>query len=435
MRIAVVGAGPVGSLCGLMLARRGHDVLLIDRDAGPPGGADWQRRGVMQFDLPHFFRWMVRDVICAEVPELWTALLLAGGVPALPPGAPEMVTGLACRRRVFERTLWEFVSTEPGIRRFCGRADKLVTDHDRVVGLLLDGQQVPADLVLVATGRAGRLGDELRAPGESSSCGFSYAARHYRALRSADVPDWGVPHRSVYHGYEAMVFPQDGPTLNALIVRPTSDSRLNDLRHNEIFEAAAAAIPQLAPWTDPAGFEAITDVLAGSNLMNAYRGQRGSDGGVTAGVIFVGDSVCTTNPAAGRGAGLGLQQAHALVGFLDAEEDLASVAAAFDDWCTEHIRPWYEDHVYWDATELRRFAGEDLDLEARIPSDVVCECAQVDPSIMSAALPYFGMLAGPGVLDSVQDAARAVLRTGWRPPYAEGPTREDLVRLTTSVAI
>ena len=85
--------------------------------------------------------------------------------------------------------------------------------------------------------------------------------------------------------------------------------------------------------------------------------------------------------------------------------------------------------------ELRRFAGEDLDLEARIPSDVVCECAQVDPSILSAALPYLGMLAGPAVLDSVQDSARAVLRTGWRPPYAEGPTRADLVTLTTSVAI
>jgi hypothetical protein len=173
----------------------------------------------------------------------------------------------------------------------------------------------------------------------------------------------------------------------------------------------------------------ITGVLAGSNLTNAYRGQRLSDGRTVAGLVAVGDAVCTTNPAAGRGAGLGLLQARALVNLLDEHDDHRTAAEAFDDWCTENIRPWYEDHVYWDATELRRFAGEDLDLEARIPSDVVCACAQVDPSIMAAAGPFLGMLASPRILDSVQDKARTVLRTGWRPPWAEGPSRDDLVDL------
>ena len=49
---------------------------------------------------------------------------------------------------------------------------------------------------------------------------------------------------------------------------------------------------------------------------------------------------------------------------------------------------------------------------------------------MAAAGPYLGMLAGPAVLDQVQDKARAVLRTAWRPPFAEGPTREQLADLT-----
>jgi hypothetical protein len=96
------------------------------------------------------------------------------------------------------------------------------------------------------------------------------------------------------------------------------------------------------------------------------------------------------------------------------------------------MRPWYEDHVYWDHTELRRFAGQDLDLRQRIPSDVVCECAQVDPSIMEAAGPYLTMLAGPRILDTVQDKARAVLRTGWRPAYATGPSRDELLELALS---
>ena len=410
-----------------MLARRGHDVVLVDRDRGPVEDGAWNRRGVMQFDLPHFFRPLVRQTICEEVPELWSAILLAGGLPARPAGFPEEMTGLQCRRRTLERVLWSFTSAEPGVRRLTGHADRVEVDGGRVTGLVVDGSLVGADLVIVASGRAGKVGDDLRAPGEGGSCGFSYAARQYRARPGVDAPDWGLPNLAMYDGYFSIVMPQDASTISALIVRPTFDSRLLELRHNAAYDAAAAAIPLLSEWTDPDRWEPITDVLSGSNLTNAYRGQRNSDGGVTPGLLFVGDAVCTTNPAAGRGVGLGMWQARTLVQLLDAHpDDLSHVAEALDDWCTANIRPWYDDHVYWDATALQRFAGEDIDLEARIPSDVVCACAQVDPSIMAAAGPYLGMLAPPTILDSVQDKARAVLATGWRPPYAAGPTRDEL---------
>jgi hypothetical protein len=48
---------------------------------------------------------------------------------------------------------------------------------------------------------------------------------------------------------------------------------------------------------------------------------------------------------------------------------------------------------------------------------------------MAAAGPYLGMLALPSILEPMQDKARAVLRTGWRPPYDEGPSREELAEL------
>jgi 2-polyprenyl-6-methoxyphenol hydroxylase-like FAD-dependent oxidoreductase len=429
MRVVIVGAGPVGSFCGLMLARRGHQVVLVDRDPGPAPDEQWKRRGVMQFDLPHFFRPAVRQAICAEAPELWSALLLAGGVPARPEGFPEEMTGLQCRRSTFERALWTFLAAEPGVAKLTGHVDRLLVDGAAVTGVVVDGVSMPADLVVVASGRAGNVGDDVRAEGEGSSCGFSYAARHYRARPGVDLPSWGLPNYAVYDGYLSIVFPQDAQTLSALIVRPTADQRLTELRHNSVYETAAAAIPLLAEWTDPDRFEPVTDVLAGSNLVNSYRGQRRADGSYPRGVAFVGDAVCTTNPAAGRGAALGMLQARTLVGLLDETTDLVDATAAFDTWCETHIRPWYSDHVYWDATLLRRFAGDDIDVDARIPSDVVVDCAQVDPSIMAAAGPYLGMMAPPSVLDSVQDKARAVLRTGWRPAYADGPTRDQLVGL------
>lgn len=432
MRTVVVGAGPVGSLTALMLARRGHDVVVVDRDPGPDQDGQWRRRGVMQFDLPHFSRPAVRQALVEEVPELWSAVLLAGGLPALPSGFPEQLTGLQCRRSTLERAIWSFTSSEPGVRRITGHADRLVVDAGRVCGVVVDRVTVGADLVVVATGRSGRLGDDLRAPGQAVDCGFSYAARQYRARPGVDVPDWGMPRRVVYDGYEAIVFPQDGNTLCALIVRPTEDRRLLGLRHNGVFEQAVAAVPTLAEWTDPDRFEPISDVRAGDNLLNAYRGQLSDDGTAMPGVIFVGDAVLTTNPAAGRGVALGMQQARALVALLDEHGITADAAAALDAWSDDNLRPWYDDHVYWDATELQRFAGHDLDLEARIPSDVVCDCAQVDPSIMAAAGPYLGMLAGPRILDSVQDKARAVLRSGWRPGYATGPTRDDLAAIASA---
>jgi hypothetical protein len=61
-------------------------------------------------------------------------------------------------------------------------------------------------------------------------------------------------------------------------------------------------------------------------------------------------------------------------------------------WCSDNIRPWYEDHVYWDQA----------------------------------------MQAPPSVLDNVQDNARAVLRSGWRPPYSDGPSRDELAAALTA---
>jgi 2-polyprenyl-6-methoxyphenol hydroxylase-like FAD-dependent oxidoreductase len=320
----------------------------------------------MQFHHPHFFRHIVRHVLANALPEVWDALLAAGGIPARPEGFPEELTGLQCRRSTFERAVWGAAGREPRLALRTGHADRLVTGRGRVTGVVVDGQTVDADLVIVAAGRASRFADETRPRGEGGACGFSYIARMYRARPGAEVPDSGLPMSSLYRGYLAMVFPQDDRTLSTLIVRASTDDTLARLRHNECFDDLAPHIPQLAPWVDPARFEPITDVMAGGGLTNTYRGQSGVNGRpAIAGVFFAGDAVCTTNPAAGRGVSLGLRQAYALTSMLAAPgADLAGVAQQFNEWCTSNIRPWYEDHVFWDATLLRRFHGEDIDLQA-----------------------------------------------------------------------
>ncbi len=56
MRAVIVGAGPTGLYTAIALARRGHQVTVIDRDPGPGHGQWRDRKGVMQFHHPHHFR-------------------------------------------------------------------------------------------------------------------------------------------------------------------------------------------------------------------------------------------------------------------------------------------------------------------------------------------------------------------------------------------
>src|SRR5690349_7672199 len=105
MRTAIVGAGPTGLFTAIALARRGHEVTVIDRDAGPDGHGSWKRRGVMQFHHPHGFRQQVVNAVLAEMPEVWDDLMAAGAEPVTVPDQPGRIVGLRCRRLVFERVL------------------------------------------------------------------------------------------------------------------------------------------------------------------------------------------------------------------------------------------------------------------------------------------------------------------------------------------
>ena len=101
-KIVVVGAGVVGLGAALLLCRDGHEVTVLERDAeAPPVGADaiwgsWQRKGVNQFRLPHFFLARYGRLLDSELPEVKEALVAAGAVclnPVL--DAPEALRGSA----------------------------------------------------------------------------------------------------------------------------------------------------------------------------------------------------------------------------------------------------------------------------------------------------------------------------------------------------
>ncbi len=427
MRIAVVGAGPSGLYCAIALARRGHEALLVDRESGPPRHGIWRRRGVMQLHHAHTFRAPVVDALRNEMPFVLDDL--AARRAEVAHGDDGRPIALLCRRATFDAVLRERAERTTGVDVRTGHAT-----CDRA-GLYIDGSSVTADLVIDATGRGGRLTTRPPRSGTVADCGAVYVTRQYR-LRGADLPPTNSPIGLSLgmDGYVAIAFRHDDGTFSVTLVHDGSDQRLRELRDNSVFESAIAAIPQLCEWTAAGRSDPITPVLAGGRLYNAYRGQLDETGRpFAAGVISVGDAVCTTTPLAGRGVALALSQARELVARIGGKNLSNSaaeqLAADFDAWCGVAIKPWFDDQVYADGHRLRRWAGEDIDPSAPLPSDLITAAAEREPRLGALIAPYLRMDAPPAGLAAAEPLARAVFATGWRPAFPDGPSRGELADL------
>ena len=237
-----------------------------------------------------------------------------------------------------------------------------------------------------ASGRAGRATRSLRpAAASGGPCGIAYVDRQYQLHPGAEPGPLMNPiaWQADLDGYQAIVFMHEHGIFSVLLVRPTADPVLSQLRHEAAFTAACRAIPGLADWVDPDRSRPITPVLPGGPLLNAYRGQTGHDGRLALpGLVFVGDAVATTTPTFGRGVTTTLLQAQQLLRLVDEHgTDTDAIGESFDAWCAEQIKPWVDDHVHMDEATRRRWAGEDIDLCQPLPSDLILAAAEADPSI------------------------------------------------------
>ncbi|WP_332662329.1 NAD(P)/FAD-dependent oxidoreductase [Aeromicrobium sp.] len=383
----------------------------------------------MQFEHAHGFRPQVPMMLQAEWPAAlkgWQDLEARPVEAANPDGSRQLV-GMLSRRSTFERALRGAAEMQSGLTLRAGHVEELVVERGRVTGARVDGALVEADLVVDASGRAGRLG-RSRASGDTrdldGDCGLAYVDRTYRLRPGAEPGPMSSPIAYVaeFDGYQCLVFLHEAGHFSVVVVRPTADAALKDLRLETAFEAACRAIPALAEWTHPDRSQPTSPVLVGGALRNVYRRQAG-----TPGLVAVGDSVATTTPTRGRGIAMACMQVTALLGLLDEGADPVAVAEPFGAWCDRAIEPWVADHIAIDGGMVRRWQGEGLDLNVPLTSDLIADAVQADPRIGEHAGGYFAMTALPETLRPAEPLARAVYLSGWRPAYAPGPTRDELV--------
>ena len=322
-KIVIVGAGVVGLGAGLLLCGDGHEVVVLERDAGaPPAGAEeiwstWQRKGVSQFRLPHFFLARYSGLLDAELPEVMKALVAAGAVRRNPVlDAPEALRGPAREEDgVFECISGRRCVVEAAVASVAGRAPHLeirrgtavaglITgpsaggDVPHVAGVRLGtGEEITADLVVDMTGRRSPLPGWLAAIGarppddELDDCGFVYYGRHFRSADGSIPPALGglLMHLGTI---SALTLPADNGTWSVTLVTSAKDKALRVLHDPVVWEKAVRSLPMVAHWLDGQPIDDRVMAMAGiedrhRNLMARRRsgGYRGGGGGRRLGVL------------------------------------------------------------------------------------------------------------------------------------------------------
>ena len=297
-RIVVLGAGMCGLATGMMLARDGHAVTVLERDQGPvPDSPElaweqWSRDGVAQFRQAHYLQPGGRAVLDAELPDVAAALEAAGAIrfdalsmmpPTITdrtprPGDERFVT-ITARRPVLEHVLARAAHSEPGveIRRGVEVRALLTRSYNgtpHVTGVRTEsGEVFDADLVVDAMGRRSQLPRWLEVAGcrpvheEAEDGGFIYYTRYFRSA-DGSVPRPLAPLMAPIGTFAIVTLPADNGTWSVTVYISTGDRPLKRLRDPDRWTAVVGACPLQAHWLEG---EPITGIDAMSGVIDRYR--------------------------------------------------------------------------------------------------------------------------------------------------------------------
>lgn len=431
MDIVTIGGSIAGLASACALSDSGHRVTVIERAPAPPTGVpvdlwDWDRPTVPQARQSHAFASAGCAVIRDRFPATLTAMLAVGvreiGLASPPPPSLQPFRGdasdaeltmLLSRRNILEWALHRDAASRPGVaRRYETKVAGLQLDGNRVTGVVLEGgESIPADLVIDATGRRSPVRGWLDGAGiavpaeESESSGITYYTRHYRRVsdRLGGPLNRGFGAGGVWDSYTAVLFLGDGDTFTISLGVSPGDEVFKGLRDVDTFTALVAATPLLAGWLEKSVSEPASEVYAMGGLANSWTPIADGGAGQVQGLLRVGDSQCTTNPAYGRGVSLALTHAAALADRLaEVEEIDDELFADLVQDAADHYRPWYDEARANDAARLGMWGAAAAGAHAGGPPAGGPPAGGPPPGGPNTAAPLnFGILAAAAATDEV----------------------------------
>ena len=465
-RIVVLGGGVCGLASGLLLARDGHEVTVLERDAAPvpesvqEAWEKWPREGVIQFRQAHYLLPAGRALLEQVLPDVFAALVSAGAarvdalrqLPAAladrmrPPGDERFVTFTA-RRPVFEQVLGKAALGEPGLEVRRGAAVKELTIEDEngiahVTGVRVgSGETLHADLVVDAMGRRSQLprwcadADIGPVHEESEDCGFIYYTRFFRSTNGT-TPEPRAPPLSPIGTFSIGTFPADNGMWSVTTMISSGDQPLKRMRDPDPWNAVVEACPLHAHWLQG---EPISGVLPMGGVIDRYRRLLRDGRPLLTGLVLLGDAWACTNPSLGRGISLGLLHAKCLREAVSCHlEDPLEFAQAWDALTETKLTPWYRETVQEDRARLHEIEALRNGLQPTHPSEpssalrgALLAAMPHDPDLFKAFLesrccltPLSETFAKAGVPERILELAAEHERVS-----IPGPDREELLAL------
>jgi 2-polyprenyl-6-methoxyphenol hydroxylase-like FAD-dependent oxidoreductase len=465
--VIVIGGGVSGLSAGMLLARDGRRVRVLERDPAPPPAPPaaswhaWERRGVNQFHMLHSFLARWRQTIEAELPEVAAAMDATGALrlnavadapAALSGGAwpgDERFEVLTARRPVTEAVMASVAAATPGLVVERGTGVRGLTADDgrqpvpgrpHVTGVVTeDGRRLTADLVVDAGGRRSPRPRWLAGIGAPpgvehvADSGFVYYCRHFRSADGSVPPAFGPPLQP-YGSVSILALPSDNGTWGVGIVASGGDRALRSLRDEDTWTRVVKHYPLFAHWLDG---EPISDVDVIAKIEDRQRHDWHDGAPCTTGIVAIADAWAATNPSVGRGASIGVMHAVALRDVLRATPpggDPVALARAFDAATRETVAPYVRDTLAFDRHRLAEIDAVIAGLAYETDDtgwhriEALRIGAMQDPLLLRAYCAVRLVLAR---VDEVWDEPGVAERAARLrdPEPAPGPDREELVAI------